>query len=141
MEKKGFSITCARIAQDHCSLTEVSEHERRHHKRRPGQADRLDSKVAHIRIQRLAAGYGQNHGAEDEQAVRAVSNEESDAVMRRKSAQDLWLLKDVVDAKARHRDEPHEHHRAKELADITGSAPLDREEPEQYGARERQHDR
>ena len=62
--------------------------------------------------------------------MNAVAKEEGNAMMRREREKDLRFLNDVIDAEPRHREKPNDHHRAKKLADVAGSAPLDHEESE-----------
>ena len=65
-----------RIGQQQRALAEVVEQQRRQHQREPGDADRPLAEVAHVGVQRLAAGDHQEHRAEHREAVPAVLAEE-----------------------------------------------------------------
>ena len=63
----------ARVAQQQRALAEVVEEQRRQHQREPGDADRPLAEVPHVRVERLAAGDDEEHGAEHGEAVPAVA--------------------------------------------------------------------
>jgi hypothetical protein len=58
--------------QEQRALAEVVEQEARQHDHVPGPADRAAAEVAHVGVQRLAAGDDQEHRAEQQEAVPAV---------------------------------------------------------------------
>ena len=62
-------------------------------------------------------------------------------MMRGECGQDLGLLDDVINAQPCHRDEPNGHDRAEELADVSSSAPLDREKCDENATRQREYER
>jgi hypothetical protein len=58
----------AGVAQDERPLTEVAEHERREDEGEPRQADGPCAEVAHVGVERLAAGDREHDDAEDGKA-------------------------------------------------------------------------
>ena len=71
-----------RIGQHHRALAEIIDQQRRQHEAEPGGLDRLAAEMAEIGIERLAAGDGQKHRAERDQADVAVIEQKLDAVER-----------------------------------------------------------
>ena len=72
-------LDAAGFDQQQRALAEVVQQQRRQHQREPGEADRPLAEVAHVGIERFAAGDDQEHGAEHREAVPAVLAEERDA--------------------------------------------------------------
>ena len=61
-----------RIGQHQRALAEIVDQQRRQHEAEPGALDRLAAEMAEIGIERLAAGDGEKHRAERDQADVAV---------------------------------------------------------------------
>ena len=99
------------------------------------------AEVAHVGVERLAAGDREDDGAEDERPARAVRREERRAVGGAERRQDRRVTGDLRRAERADRHEPDEHHRAEQRADPTRPATLDREEPDEDDARQRQDQR
>ena len=62
----------AGIEQQQRSLAQVVQKERRKHERKPRQADRMAAEMSHVRVQRLAAGDDEEHGAKHRESGQAV---------------------------------------------------------------------
>ena len=60
------------MRQHQRALAEIVDQQRRQHEPEPGALDRLAAEMAEIGIERLAAGDGQKHRAERDQADVAV---------------------------------------------------------------------
>ena len=87
-----------RVLQHQRALPEVVQHQRRQHEEVPGIADGLGAEMAHVGVDRLAAGHRQHHRAEDEEAVAAVRHEETQRPDRIERGQHLRIACDVVHA-------------------------------------------
>ncbi len=61
------------------ALAEVVEDERRHDEREPREADGPRAEVAHVGVERLAAGDGEDDGAEHERAAGPVRSRRTPA--------------------------------------------------------------
>ncbi len=70
----------ARLGEQQRPLAEVVEDQRRHDEGEPGEADRQAAEVAHVGIERLAAGDGQDHRTEGEEGQRRMTDDEADGV-------------------------------------------------------------
>ena len=68
-----------RMRQHQRALAEIIDQQRRQHEAEPGALDRLAAEMAEVGIERLAAGDGEEHGAERDQADVAVRRHEADA--------------------------------------------------------------
>src|SRR5690606_41049324 len=66
------------VLEQQRALPQVVEHQRRQHEEVPAAPDRPGAEVAHVGVQRLAAGHRQHHRAEDEDAVEMMGGEEVD---------------------------------------------------------------
>ena len=88
MAKNGLRAR-VRVVQQERALAEVVEHERGHDEREPGDADRAAAEVAHVGVERLAAGDGEHDRAEDdERRARRARSEEAHRVGGESAAQD-----------------------------------------------------
>lgn len=125
--------------QQQRALAEIVQHQRRHHKAVPGDADRLLAEVTQVRIQRLAAGHHQHHRAQGDEGDPAVVDAKAHRVQRIDGRQHMRVAPDLRHAQRRQRGEPHQHHRTKGLAHAAGAETLHREQPGQHDQRDR-HD-
>ena len=80
--RKNGCSTAARLVMQQRALAEVVQQQRRQHQAEPGEADRTLAEVAHVRVQRLAAGDDEEDRAEHGEAVQSVLLEESHRVTR-----------------------------------------------------------
>ena len=110
---------------------EVVQDQRRQHQREPRQPDRMLAEVAHVRVERFAAGDDEEHGAEHGEAGEAVGDEERDRVPRIERAEHGRRAHDPDDAERRDRDEPDDHDRAEQPADPVCAVLLNHEQPDQ----------
>ena len=101
----------ARVEQDQRALAEVVQHQRRQHQPEPRQADRPPAEVAHVGVERLAAGDRQHDGAEHDESVPAVVEEEPDGVARVHGFEHHRRADDPHDAEQRDGGEPRHHDR------------------------------
>ena len=100
------------------ALAEVVQHQRRHHQAEPGDADRPLAEVAHVGIERLAAGDAQHDRAQRDEGDAAVARAGSSA-RSAGSAPPASPGSATMCGRPEHRehDEPQHHHRAEEAAD------------------------
>ncbi len=71
-----------RIGEQQRALPEIVEHQRRHHEREPGAADRRGAEMPHVRVERLGAGDGEDDGAQREEREPRTRADECDRVGR-----------------------------------------------------------
>ena len=71
-----------RLGEQQGALAEVVEDQRRHHEAEPGEANRDAAEVAHVGVQRLAAGDGQHDRTEREEGQARMGDDEADGVGR-----------------------------------------------------------
>ena len=128
-------------AQDERALPEITEGERREDEREPGDADGPAPEVAHVGVEGLAAGDGEDDDAEDGHPAEAVVREVERAPVGRHGGEDDGVADNLFDAERADREKPDHHHRPEQPSDLTAPAPLDREEAEQDHARQRDNER
>ena len=128
-----------RIAQEQRALTEVVEQQRRQHEREPGDANRPPAEMAHVGVERLAAGDDQEDGAEHGEAVPSVLAKERERMARIDRGEHDRLFDEPGDAERGDDQEPADHHRAEQPADAVGAVPLNREDADEDRHRDR-HD-
>ncbi|MPM32406.1 hypothetical protein SDC9_78968 [bioreactor metagenome] len=126
-----------RVLQHQRALAEVAQRERGHGNAEPGEANRLAAKVAHVGIERLGTRHAQHHRAQDDEAHHRVVEDEAQRIVRAQAHQNAGVLVDVPQPQQPDADEPHQHHRAKELADARRAAFLQHEQCNQHHHGER----
>ena len=87
--------------------------------------------MPHVGVESLTAGDDKHDRPEDEDPAKTVAEEKLDAPSGRQGGQDLRLLNDLSDAEDGERRKPDEHHRAEQPPDIASATRLDREQPHQ----------
>ena len=128
-----------RIPQQERPLAEIGEHQRRQHEPQPGPADGLQAEVPHVGIERLAAGHHEHHGAEDEQTVQAVPEEELDGIPGVDRGEHGGLADELVHPQGGQREEPDKHDRSEQPAHDSRARPLDGKQREQDHTGDRHH--
>ena len=128
-----------RVAQDLRRLAGIVQQQPRQHDAGPGEAHRAAAEMAHVGIQRLAAGQRQKHAAEHDEAAPAVMDQESRAVERADGGEHAGEAGDGDGADRADHREPDQHDRAEQFAQPCGAERLGDEQADQDGDRQRQH--
>ena len=68
--------------QDHRALPHVVEQQRGQHEIEPRDADRLAPEMAHVGVERLGPGHGENHRAHGDERAHEIGREEVTGVER-----------------------------------------------------------
>jgi len=97
--------------------------------------------VAHVGIQRFCSGYGENDGAQDEEARLAVGEEELQTIPRIQREEDARLARDLGGPEDGDGNEPERHQGSEGAANAGRSKTLKDEQREQDGQREHHRDR
>jgi hypothetical protein len=121
-----------RAFQQQGTLSEIVEGERRHDHVEPGQPDRALAEVAHVGIERLAAGHTQHHGTQNDERGAWLGPHESHGMVRTEGSQNFRMPHDVGDTQHRNRHKPQQGDRPEKLADATGTALLNKEQGKQH---------
>ena len=116
------------VADDQRALTEVVEHARGQDDEEPRQRDRPSTEVAHVGVERLGAGDGEDDRGQREERNVEVPEDERQRVGRRQRLEDLRVVDDAPDAEGADRDEPQDHHRPEEAADLGRAVALNHEQ-------------
>ena len=127
------------VRQQQRSLSEVVEHQGRQHQQVPGQPDRQPAEMAHVGIQRLRPGHGQNDRAQGQEGGHAVLDHEGGGIMGTERPQDFRVLDDVQDAEHGQGAEPQQHDRTEENPDPCRPMALDHEQRDQDRDGQRHH--
>ena len=125
------------VAEEQSALAEVVQQERGQHDREPGDPDGPTAEVAHVRVERLAAGDHQEHRAQDQEAVDPVLRKEADGMPRVDGRQDLGRARERGDPEQRDDGEPGDRDRPEHGTDRPGAAALQREQADEHGDRQR----
>jgi hypothetical protein len=78
------------------ALTEVVQQQRGKDDRVPTEADRSPAEVAHVGVERFAAGDAQHHAAQHREPTGSVGCEEAHRVGRVHRLEHRWCSNDVV---------------------------------------------
>ena len=95
--------------------------------------------MAHVGIQRFAAGHREDDGAQGEEGEPRMGVDETDGVERVEGEQDLRVMRYFKHAEHAEDGEPADHDRAEEHADRAGAASLDEEQAGDDDQRDRDH--
>ena len=76
------------VGDDQRALAEIIEHQRGQHQEQPRRLDRPAAEMAHVGIERLGAGHGEENAAEHDEADRAMGAKERDPRRWAQRAQD-----------------------------------------------------
>ena len=87
--------------------------------------------MAHVRIQGLAAGDAQHHGAQDDEGDARLIDDELHGIVRADGPQNRGLRSDVVDTQHGNGGKPHQGDGAKKFANAAGAAFLHRKQTKQ----------
>ena len=126
------------ILDDERALAEIVEQQARHDEAQPADADRFAAKMAHVGIQGFGAGDGQHDRAEGPENAKALVGDEIVGVDRIDGRQDGRVLDHLPDAENAQHQEPDQHHRSEQAADIGGAAGLQHEQGDEDDQRQRQ---
>ena len=100
------------------ALAEVVEQQRREHEREPGEPDRPAAEVAHVGVERLAAGDHEHDRAEDQEPVRPVARGRSAPRSHGLTAREhRRAARDPGEPERGDADEPEQHDGAEDRAD------------------------
>jgi hypothetical protein len=95
--------------------------------------------MPHVGIQRLGPGEGQHDGAHRGKHLPTPRVQEGQAVQRVERRQDGRLADDLQKPEKRQHPEPHDDHRAEQLADHRGAVALHRKQADEHRHRDRDH--
>ena len=126
----------ARIAKDMGALTEVAEHEGGQDEGEPREPDGLDAEVAHVGVEGLAAGDGEDDGSKNMEAGPAVVGEVFPGVVGRKGGEDFGIEAEVIGSKGADRQEPNDHNWTEKFSDGAGALALNRKKSDENYATE-----
>ena len=99
------------------------------------------AEVAHVGVERLGAGDGEDDRAEGDEGDAEVVAEELDAVLGGERLDDARVVEDAGEAGDGDDREPDDHHRAEDAADLVGAEALGAEEEDEDRDRQRDDDR
>ena len=95
-------IDRAGVGDQQRRLPEIVQHQRRQRDGEPGEPDRHPAEMPHVGVHRLAAGHGQEGGAEDGEAdVEILVDQEIEGIERAERCEHRRRLDDAVDAEQR----------------------------------------
>ncbi len=130
------------VLEQQNALPEVVEQERRQNHGVPSPADRPRAEVAHVGVERLAAGDHQDHRAQDQEAVQPVLPQEAQPVQGAHRAQHrdvvAALRQDAGEPGGGEHQEPEQHRRAEDRGDARRAVALHGEQGDQDPRRDRQ---
>ena len=119
-------------------MSEIIEDESGKHHGEPRQLDREAAEMAHIGVERLAAGDGERDSPEHDKAGGRSGDKDADCMRGVQCRKHTRGCGDLKHSDYRDDGEPQDHHRAEEAADAFGAALLKEEKCEQHRHRQRQ---
>jgi len=87
-----------RGVEDQGALAQIVQGQAGQDEAQPAHADRRLTEMAHVGVERLGPGHRQEDAAQDDEAEKAVVDQQHDAVVRRQGAQDREVVEDVIEA-------------------------------------------
>ena len=130
----------AGLHQQQAALAEIIERERGQGDGEPGDADREATEMAHVGVERLAAGHRQERAADHRERQRSRVREVSERRQRTERREDRGRAHDADDADDADDHEPHQHDRAEDMPDPGGAVALDQEQQDENRDGQRHHD-
>ena len=106
----------------------------------PGAPDRPAAEMPHVRVQRLGAGDGQDHGGQGEKRGAEVVGQEAQRIGGRQRLQDHRMGGDAPYAERREDGEPDGHDRAEHSPHGARAQPLRHEQQDDDHHRDRDND-
>ena len=117
-------LRVAGVVQHPRALAEVVEHQRNLDEW-PGEVDVATAHMAHVGVERLGTGGGEEHRAHQCDTGRVMrAEQEFDAVHRVKGGEHRPVVVEIHHAHNGEEAEPDQHHRAEDLADAFGATRL-----------------
>jgi hypothetical protein len=110
------------------TLTEVIERERGKHEREPAATDRSGTEVAHVGIQGLATGHGEEDAAEDDEGRVTAGGQKVPAMPGIEGREDFRPVNELRHAERGEADEPQTRDRAKKAPHIGCAEKLHRKQ-------------
>ena len=130
-------VGVVRVAEDRRALAEIIEDESRQDEIEPGAANGGFAEMAHVGIERFAAGDGQDHGTQrHERRARRVHKQQR-AIIGIESPQNTRRLRNGKEPDHGKDREPHHHDRSEQSADLGGAPALHDEKADQDDERRR----
>ena len=129
-----------RLGEQQAALAEIIESKRGQRDAEPGDADRNRPEVAHVGVERLAAGHGQESAADHDEGDRPGMPEIGDSgqwAQRRKHGR---FPDDSHNAEDRGDDEPDQHDGSEQAADEGRAVALDEKQDDEDDDRQRNHE-
>ena len=127
------------MAQERRALAEIVQQQRRQRHEQPGILDRAAAEMAHIGIQRLAAGHRQHHRAQRYKSHPGRVQEHQQRVPGIDRRQDAGSLDQRNKPEAGQRNKPQHHHRPEQTTYFVGAVALDDKQADQDRQRQRHH--
>ena len=109
-------------------LAEVIQPQRWKHEREPAAADRSGTKVAHVGIQGLTTGHGEENAAEDDEARVATSHQKVPSMPGIERGEDFRSAQELRHTERAEAHEPQTGDRTKKAAHICRAKKLHRKE-------------
>jgi hypothetical protein len=110
------------------TLAEVIEREGRKHEREPAATDRSGTEVAHVGIQGLTTGHGEEDAAEDDEASMAAGGQKVPAMPGIEGGEDFRPVKELRHTEHREADKPQTRDRAEKAPHIGRAEKLHRKQ-------------
>ena len=126
--RKGWTRLLHRPAPT--TLTEIVQHQARHHQPEPRQANRPRTKVPHVGIQCFPAGQRKKHRAENDERLSRLSDAVAQCIQRIQRQQHTGPAHDLHKPEHAEHQEPHHHDGAEYLAHTRGPLALHAEQPD-----------
>ena len=132
-------VDVLRMGDDEGALAQIVQHQSREHHAEPGEADGFLAEMAHVGIERFAAGDGQKHAAENQKRKSRLFDQHANAIQRIEGIEYFEIIADVNKAHEADDGKPHGGDGRKNRGDAGGAAILEQEQAEEHGEGER-HD-
>ena len=113
-----------RIAEQHRSLSEIIEQERREDEPDPGRPQRIPAKMPHIGVEGFGAGHGEENRSQHEETAPRRIDKQRETVDRIDRQEDARVVDNAPYAEQCEHREPHQHYGSEESPDRRRSVAL-----------------
>ena len=119
------------VLQDQGTLAEIVQRQGGEHQPGPGSLDRRPPEMAHVGVERLGAGDREEHAAQDDEADRAVREQEAERMAGVEGHEHAQIVAEMEQPEPGHDQEPHGGDRPEQGRHLARALPLGGEQGQQ----------
>ncbi len=127
------------VGEDECALPEIIQHQSGKRRAIPCDLDILAAEVPHVRVQRLGPRDRKHHCTEQRADLPRAVLEQHQTILGIERPQHTRMLVNLPDPQCPEHDEPDQHHRSEDIADVPCALVLKPKQHRKNSARQPGH--